>query len=86
MKTTSHSNTRSNTRSNTVSVKKFCMFCKEGKIPLYTDSVTLKRYLSDRAKIIPKQRSGVCAKHQRALAREIKRARELALLPFSLHI
>lgn len=82
MKTTS----RSNTRSNTVSVKKFCMFCKEVSKPTYTDSAILKRYLSDRAKIIPKQRSGVCAKHQRALAREIKRARELALLPFSLHI
>ena len=84
MKTTSRSNTRPNISSS--SVKKFCMFCKEVKKPTYTDTATLKRYLSDRAKIIPKQRSGVCAKHQRALAREIKRARELALLPFSLHI
>lgn len=66
--------------------KKICAFCKENKVPTYTDSVTLKRYLSDRGRIVSKLRSGVCSKHQRVVAREIKRARHLALLPFVVKI
>ena len=65
-----------------VRTKKVCLFCKENKLPAYTDTVTLRRFISDRAKIMPKQRSGVCAKHQRVLAKEIKYARHLSLLPF----
>jgi small subunit ribosomal protein S18 len=48
----------------------------------YKDVDRLRRYVSDRAKIEPPRKTGVCAKHQRALSTAIKRARHLALLPF----
>ena len=63
-------------------VNKKCYFCESGKTPLYTDSATLKKYTSDRARIQPKLRTGLCSKHQRALTKNIKYARHLALLPF----
>jgi len=59
-----------------------CSFCQSGKKPDYKDVEKLRDYLTDRGKIIGRSRSGVCAKHQRRLTREIKRARHLALLPF----
>lgn len=61
-----------------------CYFCTEGidKID-YKDAATLRRFLSDRGKIKPRRQTGTCAKHQRQLARAIKRARHLALLPFT---
>lgn len=59
-----------------------CFFCSQGIEPNYTDSQTLRRFLSDRSRIIPKIRTGVCSKHQRAVTRNIKYARHLALLPF----
>jgi small subunit ribosomal protein S18 len=61
---------------------KKCSFCESGKLPSYTDSATLKRYISDRARIQPKMRTGICSKHQRRLTKNIKYARHLALLPF----
>jgi len=48
----------------------------------YKDPVKLRRYISDRGKIEPRRKTGTCAKHQRALAEAIKRARHLALLPY----
>lgn len=63
--------------------KRFCLFCKHKITPTYTDIATLRRFLTDRAKIVAKQRSGVCSKHQRAVAKNIKYARHLALLPFT---
>jgi small subunit ribosomal protein S18 len=60
-----------------------CTFCKEGKEPYYKDHQVLGRYVTDRAKIVGSARSGICSKHQRRLAIAIKRARFLALLPFS---
>ena len=48
----------------------------------YKDVDRIRRYISDRAKIEPRRRSGVCAKHQRALRLAIQRARHLALVPF----
>jgi len=60
-----------------------CPFCKEGTSPSYKNYQVLRRYLTDRAKIIGSARSGICAKHQRGLAVAIKRARFLGLLPFS---
>jgi len=60
-----------------------CPFCKEDRDPDYKNWQELGKYLTDRAKIIPKTRSGVCAKHQRRLSVEIKRARHLGLLPFT---
>lgn len=62
--------------------KRTCYFCDKGSYPAYTDAVTLKKFMSDRQRIVNHLRSGNCNKHQRALTREIKRARHLALLPF----
>ena len=67
----------------TIKTPKRCLFCSEKRIPTYTDVVTLKRFTSERGRIVSRLRSGVCAKHQRRLAVEIKRARHLALLPFA---
>lgn len=66
--------------------KKQCQFCKAKLLPYYWDISSLRKYLNDRGRIVPKSRSGVCAKHQRNLSREIKRARHLALLPFTVRI
>lgn len=63
-------------------VVKKCQFCKDKTLPAFKDTVVLKRYLTERGKILPRLRSGVCAKHQRRLAQSIKHARHLALLPF----
>lgn len=62
--------------------KKKCLFCQNKSSPTYTDLAGLRRFLTDRAKIVSRERSGVCAKHQRAVARNIKYSRHLALLPF----
>lgn len=62
--------------------KKPCFFCKSKTLPTYTDLVTLRKFTNDRAKINPKTRSGVCSKHQRAVAKNIKYARHLSMLPF----
>ena len=62
--------------------KKYCYFCDTKKEPTYTDSALLKKYMSDRARIIGKARSGICSKHQRVVTKHIKYARHLALLPF----
>jgi len=51
--------------------------------PDYKKPEVLRRFISERGKIIPRGRSGICSKHQRVLAREVKRSRYLALLPFS---
>ena len=63
--------------------KKVCSFCVD-KIDYidYKDSVKLRRFLSERGKILPRRTTGTCAKHQRQLTTAIKRARHLALLPF----
>ncbi len=65
-----------------VAVKRNCPFCKGKTSPDYKDSVTLEKYMSDRAKLLGKDHTGLCAKHQRRLSTAIKRARHLALLPF----
>jgi len=63
--------------------KKSCWF-SENKISFidYKDEAMLRRFLSDRGKILPRRLSGTCAKHQRELVEAIKRARHVALLPF----
>lgn len=63
--------------------KKVCLFCQNKSAPIYTDSATLSRLLTDRVKIVPKIRSGLCSKHQRSATKQIKYARHLALLPFT---
>src|SRR4030042_860725 len=63
--------------------RRACAFCADkGKDITYKEPASLRRYISDRCKIEPRRRSGNCAKHQRAMALAIKRARHLALLPF----
>ena len=59
-----------------------CLFCKEKKSPSFEDTQTLQKFLTERGKIIGRMRSGLCSKHQKDLAREIKYARHLAFLPF----
>lgn len=63
--------------------KKVCLFCQSKKDPLYADTNTLRRFTSDRAKIMPRAKSGLCSRHQRAVTRNIKYARHLALLSFT---
>jgi len=63
--------------------RRVCSFCVDHvKIIDYKDLDRIRRFISDRAKIEPRRRTGVCAKHQRALRLAIQRARHLALLPF----
>lgn len=63
--------------------KKVCKFCV-GKANMdYKNAESLKRFVSDTGKILPRRITGTCASHQRALTREIKRARTIAVLPFA---
>lgn len=59
-----------------------CPYCESGKPPLYKDYKDLADYLTGRAKIMPKTRTGFCSKHQREFTKAVKRARFLALLPY----
>jgi len=62
---------------------KVCQFCVEKMDTIdYKQTDLLRRYITDDGKIRPRRQTGTCAKHQRQLARAIKRARHLALLPF----
>lgn len=63
--------------------KKVCAFCSE-KVEYidYKDVSRLRRYISERAKIVPRRMTGVCSKHQRHLTTAIKRARHLAMVPY----
>ena len=64
--------------------KKVCNFCVDRvEVIDYKEITRLRRFISDRAKILPRRVTGTCARHQRALTTAIKRARHLALLPFS---
>jgi|DewCreStandDraft_4_1066084.scaffolds.fasta_scaffold18439_2 small subunit ribosomal protein S18 len=63
-------------------INNVCPFCDQKKEPDYKDYQFLANFLTDRARIMPASRTGVCAKHQRKLSREVKRARFLALLPY----
>ena len=64
--------------------KKVCQFCVDKVTDIdYKDVAKLRRYVSERAKILPRRITGTCAKHQRQLTEAIKRARHIALLPFS---
>ena len=63
--------------------KKVCVFCgKENNEINYKDTAQLKKYVSERGKILPRRITGTCAKHQRALTSAIKRARHVALMPY----
>lgn len=62
--------------------KKVCMLCAGKKVD-YKDPETLKKYINEKGKIVPRRITGTCARHQRVVAREIKRARAIALLPYT---
>jgi len=64
--------------------KKVCRFCTDKELTIdYTDVKTLRNFVSERGKIIPRRIVGTCATHQRQLCEAIKRARHIALLPYS---
>lgn len=62
--------------------RKTCMFCDGEATIDYKDVATLRRFMSDRAKIRSSRVTGTCGQHQRAVANAIKNAREMALLPY----
>lgn len=64
--------------------KKVCTFCVEKNKLDYKDVGFVRRFISDRAKILPRRMSGCCALHQRMVAMAIKRARQIGLIPYSL--
>ena len=64
--------------------RKVCQFCADKNKEIdYKDTQTLKKYISDRGKILPRRISGNCSKHQREMTKAIKRARQVALIPYS---
>ena len=64
--------------------QKSCYFCLNGlKEVDYKDTKVLQRFISSYAKILPRKKTGICAKHQRKLAQAIKRARFMALIPYT---
>lgn len=66
------------------SKRKVCAFCSEKAEKIdYKDVAKLRKYVTERGKILPRRISGTCAKHQRELTDSIKRARNIALLPFT---
>ena len=63
--------------------RKVCAFCAEKSQNIdYKDTVKIRRFLSERSKILPRRATGTCAMHQRELTEAIKRARQIALLPY----
>ena len=63
--------------------RKVCQFCvDEATFIDYKDTAKLRRFLSERSKILPRRTTGTCAMHQRQLTEAIKRARQVALLPY----
>ena len=63
--------------------EKGCSFCKTNTTPNWKEYEKMREYLSARSRILGAQFSGTCAKHQRIVAEQIKRARAIALLPFT---
>ena len=63
--------------------KKVCAFCVAGEKTIdYKDVAKIKKYITENGKILPRRQTGVCSYHQRELANAIKRARNMALLPY----
>lgn len=63
--------------------KKVCAFCVAGEKDIdYKDVAKIKKYITEKGKILPRRQTGVCANHQRQLSLAIKRARNVALLPY----
>jgi len=64
--------------------KKVCVFCADKKTLDFKDIGLIKRFISDRGKILPPRNSGCCALHQRIVAKEVRRARQMGLIPYTL--
>jgi small subunit ribosomal protein S18 len=63
--------------------RRACRFCTDKEVVIdYKDAKTLKSFVTERGKIVPRRIYGTCAKHQRQLTEAVKRARQLALLPY----
>ncbi len=63
--------------------KKVCVFCAEKVEQIdYKDAAKLRKFVSERSKILPRRITGTCAKHQRELTTAVKRARQVAILPY----
>ena len=63
---------------------RFCQFCSEKTLEIdYKNTALLRKYTTEEGKIRPRRQTGTCAKHQSSVAREIKRARHIALLPYT---
>ena len=76
-------NTRRRGRPRYFTRRRVCAFCVEHVSTIdYKDVSRIRRYVSERARMEPRRKTGTCARHQRALSLAIKRARHLALLPF----
>jgi len=67
--------------------KKYCQFCKEQDTFIdYKDVALLRKYMTDRGKIKPRRVTGTCTQHQHDIANAVKRAREMALVPYALPV
>lgn len=65
--------------------RKVCYFCVTRNVDIdYKDVELMRKFMSDRGKILPRRRTGTCPRHQRELARHIKKAREIALVPYTI--
>lgn len=63
--------------------KRTCQFCTKGSASInYKDEKTLRKYISERGKILPRRVTGACAKHQREIVNAINRARHVGILPY----
>ena len=77
------SNSRTTGKKRIYHRRKICRFCADTSLTInYKDPKTLKYFITERGKIIPRRISGTCAKHQRALSHAVKQARTIALLPY----
>lgn len=67
-------------------VARNCQFCNTKTEPDYKDPGTLGKYVTERGKLLPLTKTGLCRRHQRSVTREVKRARYLAMLPFVVRV
>lgn len=73
---------RTSARRETRPINKNCPYCKQAIEPTYKDAKSLSRYMTEKGKIVSRSKTGICNKHQGRMSVAIKRARQLALLPF----
>jgi small subunit ribosomal protein S18 len=74
----------SNKKKKTFQRSKLCRFCADSRLSIdYKDYATLRHFITERGKIVPRRISGNCAKHQRKITAAVKRARIISLIPFA---